>query len=101
MEQLRRTQHYEVFSHRTRKCLLCVKGLGGRVTDQHRMKHSGFLDKLLPEDFVPADRGFTVKDGDGLLVTPPFTRGKKHLSRTEIESAREISRVRSQVERVI
>ena len=35
------------------------------------------------------------------LITPPFTRGKKQLSRKEIESAREISRVRIHVERVI
>lgn len=98
MEQLQATQHYKVsyFSHPTRKHLLCVK---------HLSEHSGFLDKLLPGDLVLADRDFTVEDSVGLfcaeLVTPPFTRGKKQLSHKEIESARKISRVRINVERVI
>uniref|UniRef100_A0A8P4KAN6 DDE Tnp4 domain-containing protein n=1 Tax=Dicentrarchus labrax TaxID=13489 RepID=A0A8P4KAN6_DICLA len=81
------------------------KAWGGRVTDKHLTEHSGFLDKLLPGDLVLADRGFTIEDSVGLfcaeLITPPFTRGKKQLSRKEIESAREISRVRIHVERVI
>lgn len=72
---------------------------------KHLTEHSGFLDKLLPGDLVLADRGFTVEDSVGLLcaelVTPPFTQGKKQLSRKEIESAREVSCVRIHVERVI
>lgn len=81
------------------------KAWGGRVTDKHITENSGFLNKLLPGDLVLADRGFTVQDSVGLhcaeLITPPFTRGKKQLEKREIEHAREISRVRIHVERVI
>ena len=81
------------------------KAWGGRVTDKHLTEQSGFLDKLLPGDLVLADRGFTVQDSVGLhcaeLITPPFTRGKKQLERKEIEHAREVSRVRIHVERLI
>ena len=35
------------------------------------------------------------------IVVPPFTRGKKQLSRLEIDKARQLSRVRIHVERVI
>uniref|UniRef100_A0A8C4GJR4 DDE Tnp4 domain-containing protein n=1 Tax=Dicentrarchus labrax TaxID=13489 RepID=A0A8C4GJR4_DICLA len=70
------------------------KAWGGRVTDKHLTEHSGFLDKLLPGDLVLADRGFTIEDSVGLFW-------KKQLSRKEIESAREISRVRIHIERVI
>jgi len=81
------------------------KGWGGRVTDKHLTENCGFLNKLLPGDLVLADRGFTIEDSVGFycaeVVTPPFTKGKKQLSRKEIEWAREISHVRIHVERVI
>ena len=63
------------------------------------------LDKLLPGDLVLADRGFTIQDSVGLhcaeVKTPPFTKGKKQLSRCEIDWSQEISHVRIHVERVI
>ncbi|XP_028274010.1 protein ALP1-like isoform X2 [Parambassis ranga] len=80
------------------------KSWGGRVTDKHLAEHSGFLDKLLPGDLILSDQDFTAEDSVGLLcaelVTPPFTQGKKQLSRKEIESAQENSQVRRHVERV-
>jgi len=44
----------------------CVsKAWGGRVSHQYIAEHCGILDKLLPEDFVLADRGFTIQDSVG------------------------------------
>ncbi|XP_065191536.1 uncharacterized protein LOC135822650 [Sycon ciliatum] len=81
------------------------KGWGGRTSDKYITEHCGLLDKLLPGDQLMADRGFTVSDAVGLhcaeLVIPPFTRGKKQLSRISIEKARKLSRLRIHVERVI
>ena len=54
---------------------------------------------------ILADRGFTVQDSAGMYCAevriPPFTRGKKQLSKVEIETARQLSHVRIHVERVI
>jgi len=67
------------------------KAWGGRVTDKHLTEHCESLDKLSPGDLILADRGFTIEDSVGLfcaeVITPPFTRGKKQLSRKQIESA--------------
>ena len=81
------------------------KGWGGRVSDQHLTEHCGILDHLLPGDIILADRGFTVQDAAGLYCAevklPPFTKGKKQLSNCEVDKARQLSRVRIHVERVI
>ncbi|XP_023696232.2 uncharacterized protein [Paramormyrops kingsleyae] len=81
------------------------KAWGGRFTDKHLTKYSGFLEQLLPGDLVLAERDFTMEDSVDLfcaeLVTPPSMRGKKRLSRKDIKSAREISVVRNHVKRVI
>ena len=54
---------------------------------------------------ILADRGFTIQDSAGMYCTevriPPFTKGKKQLSKVEIETARQLSHVRIHVERVI
>ena len=52
-----------------------------------------------------ADRGFNISDelavrGAQLLI-PPFTRNKPQLPAVEVEKARQLSRVRIHVERVI
>ena len=81
------------------------KGWGGRVSDHYLSENSGILEKLLPGDIVLADRGFNVHEAAGLYCAevklPPFTKGKKQLSRCEINKARQLSRVRIHVERVI
>ncbi len=81
------------------------KGWGGRVSDQYLTEHCGILEKLLPGDLVLADRGFIVQDAAGVYCAevkiPPFTKGKKQLSKYEVDSARQLSRVRIHVERVI
>ncbi len=51
-----------------------------------------------------ADRGFSVADTVGLyraeIKTPSFTKGKKQLSRMEVDLSLQLSRVRIHVERV-
>ncbi len=81
------------------------KGWGGRVSDRYLTENCGILDNLLPGDLVLADRGFNVQDAAGLYCAevklPPFTKGKKQFSKREVDRARQLSRVRIHVERVI
>ena len=81
------------------------KAWGGRTSDQYITENCGILDNLLPGDEVLADRGFNVEDAFRFycakIATPPFTRGKKQLSKLEVDTARQLSRVRIHVERVI
>lgn len=81
------------------------KGWGGRVSDQYLTQNCGILENLLPGDVVLADRGFNVQDSAGIFCAevklPPFTKGKKQLSQCEVDRARQLSRVRIHVERVI
>ena len=81
------------------------KGWGGRVSDVHLTENCGLLQKLSPGDMILADRGFTIQDSAGMycaeVCIPPFTKGKKQLSKVEIETARQLSHVRIHVERVI
>ena len=78
---------------------------GGRVSDKYLTKNCGLLSFLQPGDVILADRGFTVQDSVGLYCAevkmPPFTRGKKQLSRSDVDKARQLSCVRIHVERVI
>ena len=81
------------------------KAWGGRASDKFMTEHSGFLDRLHPGDLILADRGFTIEESVGLycarVSVPPFTKGRKQLTRLEVDRAREISHVRIHVERVI
>ena len=81
------------------------KGWGGRVSDVHLTENCGLLSKLLPGDVILADRGFTIEKAAGMycaeVKVPPFTRGKKQLSKLEVDTARQLSHVRIHVERVI
>ena len=101
--------------HNTVKFLIAVtpqgtisfvsKGWGGRASDKYITEHCGILEHLIHGDLVLADRGFTIQDSVGLycaeVKVPPFTKGKKQLSRYEVDWSREISHVRIHVERVI
>ena len=53
---------------------------GGHTSDKFLTENCGILDKLLPEDTVMADRGFTISESVGLrhgeLVIPALTKGK-------------------------
>lgn len=111
-----RAQTYSNYKHHnTVKFLIAIspqgvisyisQGWGGRVSDKHLTENCGILEKLLPGDQILADRGFNIQDSVGLfcaeIAIPPFTKGKKQLSRLEIDTARKLSRVRIHVERVI
>lgn len=80
-------------------------GWGGRVSDKQITKESGFLELLEPRDEVLADRGFLIRDElaayGATLRIPHFTKGKKQLSAQEVDTSRQLSRVRIHVERVI
>ena len=81
------------------------KRWGGRVSDKYLTENCGILNYLEPGDVILADRGFTVHDSVGICCAevkmPPFTKGKKQLSQPEVDMARQLSRVRIHVERVI
>ena len=79
--------------------------VGGRVSDVHLTENCGLLSKLLPGNVILADRGFTIEQNAGMYCAevkiPPFTKGKKQLSKLEVDSARQLAQVRIHVERVI
>ena len=54
---------------------------------------------------ILADRGFTVDEYFHIVlaevITPPFTKGRKQLSRTELDFSRELSSVCIHVKRII
>ena len=81
------------------------KGWGGRVSDRYLTEHCGIMEYLQPGDVILADRGFNIAEEASLyyaeVKVPPYTRGKKQLSRYEVDKARQLSRVRIHVERVI
>ena len=52
-----------------------------------------------------ADRGFNIHDSTGLYCAvvklPPFTRGKKHLSKADVDFSSQLSHVCIHVEKII
>ena len=80
-------------------------GWGGRTSDKEITVESGFLDLLEPYDEILADRGFLVRDElatrSAYLRIPGFIKGKKQMPGMEVDSARQLSRARIHVERVI
>ena len=81
------------------------KAWGGRVSDVHITENCGILDHLLPGDVILADRGFNIHDSVnmycGEVKLPPFTKGKKQLSKAQVDYSRQLSQVRIHVERII
>ena len=63
------------------------------------------LEQLQEGDVILADKGFNIQKSCSIfhaeVKIPPFTRGKKQLSRMEVDTSRDLSRVRIHVERVI
>lgn len=102
-------------SHNTVKFLIGIspqgaityisKAWGGRVSDVYLTEHCGILDNLSPGDLILADRGFNIHDSTSLLCAevkmPAFTRGKKQLSKAEVDISCQLSSVRIHIERVI
>ena len=69
-----------------------------RTSDKFLTENCGFLDKLVPEDVVMADRAFTVAESVGMRqarpVIPAFTKGKSQLDPVDVEKTRGIANVR-------
>ena len=81
------------------------KGWGGRVSDVYITEKCGILEHLQPGDLILAHRGFNIHDSASMYCAqvklPPFTRGKKQLSKAQVDVSRQLSRVRIHVERII
>ena len=80
------------------------KAWGGRTSDRHIVEHDSFLDLVLPDDLVIADKGFTIGDllakKQAFLNIPPFLRNEQ-FNPSEVQYTREIAEVRIHVERAI
>ena len=113
--QARAATYSNYKKHNTVKVLIAVtptgsicfisKAWGGRVSDKVITQKCGFLDHIQRGDVVLADRGFNVRDdlaiAGAYLKIPAFTKGKSQLSQKEVETTRQLARVRIHVERVI
>lgn len=75
------------------------------MSDRQITRDSGLLGKLVPGDVVLADRGFNMSDDFAIrgakLIVPTFTKGKKQLSREEVENSQMMSCARIHIERII
>ena len=80
-----------------------LKGWGGRVSDQHLTTECGLLEFLNPGDQILADRGFNIQQSVGYYCAevklPVYTREKKQLSQLEVDTTRQLARVRIHVEK--
>ena len=78
---------------------------GGRASDIHITKDSGFYRKLLPGDQIMADRGFKIKDTlayyQCTLAIPPSTKSNMQLSKNAVSKTSLIANVRIFVEKAI
>ena len=81
------------------------KAWGGRASDQHITRESGFLDLLEPTDLVMADRGFTIKEDlmvrGATLEIPPPSSGLEQMSKDKVIVTKKIANARIHVERAI
>ena len=75
------------------------------MSDIHLTENCGLLDNSLPGDLILADRGFNIHESVSMFCAevkmPAFTKGKKQLSQVEVNTLRQLSRVRIHVERSI
>ena len=78
---------------------------GGKASDQHITKASGFLDFLEPGDPILADRGFTIKEDimtkDASLQISPSTSGHEQMTGKNVQETKKIASVIIHVERAI
>ncbi|KAJ3651638.1 hypothetical protein Zmor_017664 [Zophobas morio] len=82
------------------------EGYGGRSTDAFIVEHSGFLEKLIPNTAVMADRGFKnieylLIQRRCVLVRPPSVATGVKSTKEEVTETRRIASLRIHVERVI
>ena len=71
------------------------KALGGRASDQHITRNSGFLKLIEPTDLIMAGRGFTVKEDlmmhGATLEIPPPSSGLDHMTRPKVQKTKKIA----------
>ena len=75
------------------------------MLDKKITKESGFFNKVSMFDCIVLGRGFNIKEEVSALGAtvkiPSFMKGKKQLSGREVDSPKQLSSVRTHVERVI
>ena len=81
------------------------KAWGGRASDQHITKTSGFIDLIEPGDLILADRGFTIKEDimmkGAFLKIPPPSSGHEQMNGKDVQETKKIANARIHVERAI
>ena len=81
------------------------KAWGGRASDQHITKTSGFIELIEPGDLILADRGFTIKEDimmkGAFLKIPPPSSGHEQMTGKDVQETKKIANARIHVERAI
>ena len=81
------------------------KAWGGRASDNHITKTSGFLNLVEPGDLIMADRGFTIREElvlrNATLHIPPPSAGIEQQTREAVQKTKKIANARIHVERAI
>lgn len=101
--------------HCTFKVLICITpngavswvspAYGGRASDKHIVRDSGFLELLEPHDCIMADRGFKIRDDlvmkrCTLAIPPSAAKGNQLTEKDDCET-KHIANVRIYVEQAI
>lgn len=78
---------------------------GGRASDIHIMRDSGFLNDIQRYDLVMADRGFKIREdliavGSNLAI-PPSSAASMQMRAKDVKETSQIANVRIHVERAI
>lgn len=101
--------------HNTAKFLVAIapngsisflsKAWGGRATDVHITRESGFLKLIDPGDVILGDRGFVIKEDlllrHAILYIPPPSKGKEQQTPMAVAKTKQIANARIHVERAI
>ena len=78
---------------------------GGRASDIHMVRHSGFLNMLQPRDQVMADRGFKIKTDLAFyqcsLCIPPSAAKGNQMTANAVKETSNVANVRIYVEQAI
>ena len=78
---------------------------GGRASDIHIVRDSGFLDNIERYDIVMADRGFKIREDllaiSANLAIPPSSAATMQMRAKDVKETSQIANVRIHVERAI
>lgn len=77
----------------------------GRNSDIFITNNCGFLNHILPGDYVAADTGFNIENElqmlNATLLFPTFLKGQHQLLPRHIEETRQLASYRIHIERII